>query len=177
MRLLEDGGVCNPQERLITWDVQGPVGPQGPPGPAGASSPLVVDAGGTALGIYLGSQTLMSVSGHQFNLLVLRDGFSSPSFGAIFQYLTPDCSGLRYGNALGAGVVPNGIVLGQAAWFPDYTGQSVTVQAGGTIYNQQTTSAGPVGPCSPSQIFSTTTFLPWSSVSVGAFVPPFTLTN
>ena len=38
LRLAGPAGSCKPNERVISWNVQGPAGPAGPPGPAGAES-------------------------------------------------------------------------------------------------------------------------------------------
>jgi hypothetical protein len=111
VRMLASGDVCREQEQLVTWAIQGPAGPAGPQGQPGASGPVVVDSTGAQLGWYMSPLVLMNVDNQWFTVLVNRDGFSSPSLGTFFAFLTSDCTGQKYGTAAGAGLVANAQVL------------------------------------------------------------------
>jgi hypothetical protein len=68
-------------------------------------------AAGARVGWYASPLIIMNVDDHWFSVYALRDGFSSPSLGMTFAYLTPDCTGQRYGSGAGGGLVPNAQVL------------------------------------------------------------------
>jgi hypothetical protein len=121
----------------------------------------------------------MNIGDQWFTVLANRDGFSSPSLGMFFAYLTPDCTGQRYGTAAGGGLVPNASVLSQHAWFIDVDAPTVTISGSpetpGMFWFQQEDGNGPLGPCSPSAVFTTIVLSPMRSIDLSAFVPPFRL--
>ncbi len=181
MRLLDEGTACRDQERLVTWAVQGPSGPPGPEGPSGASGLRVVDANGAQMGWFSSPVVVMHINNYWFTVFPQRDGFSGPSFGFNFSFLTADCSGQRYLSGAAAGLVANAQVFNQQAVFPDYEGVRVVItgtpQTPGMSWTQQIGASGPLTPCVPSPVFGTLTLFPARSVDLSGFVPPFRLTE
>jgi hypothetical protein len=127
------------------------------------------------------NECTMNVDDRWFSVYALREGFSSPSLGMMFAYLTPDCTGQPYGTGAGGGLVPNARVLSLHAWYADLDAPAVTIagtpEAPGMFWFQQIGSNGPLGPCSPSTVTGTIVLWPMRSVDVSGFVPPFRLTN
>jgi len=183
MRIIENSSSCTSQERLITWAIEGPAGPAGPPGPSGSSGPMVVDANGARLGWFSGGLVLMRLNDYWFTVFVTRDGFSTPSLGTSFTYLSGDCTGQRYTvSAVNSSpLVPNALVLSQQAWFADNEAPKVfvngTPQEPVTVSTQQVGPSGPTSPCLSNSIFFNAVLTPMRSVDVSNFVTPFRLTN
>ena len=181
-RIIAAGQSCLPTEQLVVWAVQGPAGPPGPQGEPGAAGPSVVDSIGTRLGLYANPFVLMNVDGVWFTVFANRDGFSSPSFGMLFAFLTPDCTGTRYGAGFaGGGLVANAQVMGQIAWFSDLEAEPIditgTPAAPGMFWFQQIGPDGPVGSCSPNPVFTSIQLLPMRAVNVSGFTPPFRVSS
>jgi hypothetical protein len=56
LRIVSQGQRCLPQERAISWNIQGPQGPQGPTGPQGATTTQIVASGGAGVGSFISTQ-------------------------------------------------------------------------------------------------------------------------
>jgi hypothetical protein len=119
LRLLTAGSECGTRERLVTWNVVGPVGPQGPMGPASPAGPTgaageagpkgdpglgsvrAVDANGLDVGEAAGApdsdraSIVRNIDGILVSFTLRRDGIL-PKFEYQELFLTPDCSGASY---------------------------------------------------------------------------------
>jgi len=123
LRLVAPRTVCQPNEVLVTWSVQGPAGPQGaegPTGPAGPSGPgalLLVDSLDQTVGVptdlYQGT-VVRQFGSDWLSLPVTGNGLATGSIN--FFHKSGDCSGDRYlMNYNGAGIVFAGQVHGTTA--------------------------------------------------------------